>query len=50
MRDKLLSPRKIDFLAKDCTFIFDPPHNLKSSCFYINPIAGFAIDRAPFRI
>ena len=50
MREKLLSQKKIGFLAKHCTFNFDPHHDLKTSCFDSNPTESFAIDRAPFRI
>ena len=50
MREKLLSPKKIGFLAKHCTFNFDLHHDLKTSCFDSNPTESSAIDRAPFRI
>ena len=48
--DSLLSPRKVGFLAKNWTIIFDPHHGLNTCSFYSNPTGSSAIGRVYFRI
>ena len=46
----MLSPRRIRFLRKYWTFIFDPHHDLNACSFYSNPTEISSSDKAYFGI